>query len=49
MRSFAQENYAISNYSEKVDETLKLGLRQAVSLSHRSRMREKEGEDLQDY
>ncbi|XP_050228812.1 ABC transporter B family member 27 [Mercurialis annua] len=29
VRSFAQENYAISNYSEKVDETLKLGLRQA--------------------
>ncbi|KAJ8751733.1 hypothetical protein K2173_025906 [Erythroxylum novogranatense] len=29
VRSFAQERYAISNYSEKVDETLKLGLRQA--------------------
>ncbi|XP_041002616.1 ABC transporter B family member 27-like [Juglans microcarpa x Juglans regia] len=29
VRSFAQEAYAISNYSEKVDETLKLGLRQA--------------------
>ncbi|KAJ4841675.1 ABC transporter B member 27 [Turnera subulata] len=29
VRSFAQEEYAISNYSEKVDETLKLGLRQA--------------------
>ncbi|KAG8659632.1 hypothetical protein MANES_02G057050v8 [Manihot esculenta] len=29
VRSFAQESYAISNYSEKVDETLKLGLRQA--------------------
>ncbi|KDP27265.1 hypothetical protein JCGZ_19964 [Jatropha curcas] len=29
VRSFAQEGYAISNYSEKVDETLKLGLRQA--------------------
>ncbi|XP_076950520.1 ABC transporter B family member 27-like [Bidens hawaiensis] len=29
VRSFAQESYAISTYSEKVDETLKLGLRQA--------------------
>ncbi|KAK2986305.1 hypothetical protein RJ640_021874 [Escallonia rubra] len=29
VRSFAQECYAISSYSEKVDETLKLGLRQA--------------------
>ncbi|OWM64518.1 ABC transporter B family member 27-like [Punica granatum] len=29
VRSFAQESYAIANYSEKVDETLKLGLRQA--------------------
>ncbi|CAI9109858.1 OLC1v1009778C1 [Oldenlandia corymbosa var. corymbosa] len=29
VRSFAQEQYAISGYSEKVDETLKLGLRQA--------------------
>ncbi|XWS32977.1 hypothetical protein CRYUN_Cryun22dG0037500 [Craigia yunnanensis] len=29
VRSFAQEDYAISNYSEKVDETLKLGLKQA--------------------
>ncbi|XP_038700102.1 ABC transporter B family member 27 [Tripterygium wilfordii] len=29
VRSFAQEGYAISNYSEKVDETLKLGLSQA--------------------
>ncbi|XP_022741632.1 ABC transporter B family member 27-like isoform X2 [Durio zibethinus] len=29
VRSFAQEGYAISNYSEKVDETLKLGLKQA--------------------
>ncbi|XP_059449915.1 ABC transporter B family member 27-like [Corylus avellana] len=29
VRSFAQEAYAVSNYSEKVDETLKLGLRQA--------------------
>ncbi|KAM7278369.1 hypothetical protein ACFE04_005503 [Oxalis oulophora] len=29
VRSFAQEGHAISNYSEKVDETLKLGLRQA--------------------
>ncbi|CAI0454230.1 unnamed protein product, partial [Linum tenue] len=29
VRSFAQEGYAISHYSEKVDETLKLGLRQA--------------------
>ncbi|XP_076941871.1 ABC transporter B family member 27-like [Bidens hawaiensis] len=30
VRSFAQESYAISTYSEKVDETLKLGLRQAI-------------------
>ncbi|XP_078430147.1 transporter associated with antigen processing protein 2 [Wolffia australiana] len=29
VRSFAQEDYEISRYSEKVDETLKLGLRQA--------------------
>lgn len=29
VRSFAQESYAISTYGEKVDETLKLGLRQA--------------------
>nr|GMC99332.1 ABC transporter B family member 27-like [Ipomoea batatas] len=29
VRSFAKEQYAISGYSEKVDETLKLGLRQA--------------------
>ncbi|KAK6279979.1 hypothetical protein POUND7_020246 [Theobroma cacao] len=29
VRSFAQESYAISNYSEKVDETLNLGLKQA--------------------
>ncbi|KAK3032547.1 hypothetical protein RJ639_036786, partial [Escallonia herrerae] len=29
VHSFAQEGYAISSYSEKVDETLKLGLRQA--------------------
>ncbi|KAL3526609.1 hypothetical protein ACH5RR_011265 [Cinchona calisaya] len=29
VRSFAQEQYAISGYSEKVDETLNLGLRQA--------------------
>ncbi|GKV08876.1 hypothetical protein SLEP1_g20447 [Rubroshorea leprosula] len=29
VRSFAQESYAISSYSEKVEETLKLGLRQA--------------------
>lgn len=29
VRSFAQESYAISTYSEKVDETLNLGLRQA--------------------
>ncbi|GMY12880.1 abc transporter b family member 25 [Fagus crenata] len=29
VRSFAQEAYTISNYSEKVDETLNLGLRQA--------------------
>lgn len=31
MRSFAQEDYEISRYSEKVDETLNLGLGQAVS------------------
>lgn len=31
MRSFAQEKNEISRYSEKVDETLKLGLQQAVS------------------
>ncbi|KAH8482522.1 hypothetical protein H0E87_029824 [Populus deltoides] len=29
VRSFAQERYDISRYSEKVDETLKLGLKQA--------------------
>ncbi|MCD9643620.1 ABC transporter B member 27 [Datura stramonium] len=29
VRSFAKEQYAISGYSNKVDETLKLGLRQA--------------------
>ncbi|KAL4368222.1 hypothetical protein GQ457_05G017010 [Hibiscus cannabinus] len=29
VRSFAQESFAVSNYSEKVDETLKLGLKQA--------------------
>ncbi|KAJ8645271.1 hypothetical protein MRB53_007019 [Persea americana] len=29
VRSFAQEDYEISHYSEKVDETLKLGLKQA--------------------
>ncbi|KAI5556531.1 hypothetical protein BDE02_18G042300 [Populus trichocarpa] len=29
VRSFAQESYEISRYSEKVDETLKLGLEQA--------------------
>ncbi|KAF4375974.1 hypothetical protein F8388_010112 [Cannabis sativa] len=29
VRSFAQEDHAISSYSEKVDETLNLGLRQA--------------------
>ncbi|KAL0380999.1 UNVERIFIED_CONTAM: ABC transporter B family member 27 [Sesamum calycinum] len=29
VRSFAREQHAISGYSEKVDETLKLGLRQA--------------------
>ncbi|KAK6913360.1 ABC transporter-like, ATP-binding domain [Dillenia turbinata] len=29
VRSFAEEGYAVSSYSEKVDETLKLGLRQA--------------------
>ncbi|MCD9639515.1 hypothetical protein HAX54_024097 [Datura stramonium] len=30
VRSFAQEDYEISRYSEKVDETLKLGLGQAL-------------------
>lgn len=30
VRSFAQEDYEISRYSEKVDETLKLGLKQAL-------------------
>ncbi|CAA6657358.1 unnamed protein product [Spirodela intermedia] len=29
VRSFAQEDFEVSRYSEKVDETLKLGLRQA--------------------
>ncbi|XAR63827.1 Peptide-transporting ATPase, partial [Bertholletia excelsa] len=29
VRSFAKENYEISRYAEKVDETLKLGLKQA--------------------
>ncbi|PPD99896.1 hypothetical protein GOBAR_DD03076 [Gossypium barbadense] len=29
VRSFAQEGFAISNYTEKVDETLQLGLKQA--------------------
>lgn len=29
VKSFAQESYEISRYSEKVDETLKLGLKQA--------------------
>ncbi|GAB2226292.1 hypothetical protein Drorol1_Dr00022094 [Drosera rotundifolia] len=29
VRSFAQESYATSSYSEKVDDTLKLGLKQA--------------------
>ncbi|KAI4389012.1 hypothetical protein MLD38_001281 [Melastoma candidum] len=29
VRSFAQESHAISNYGEKVDETLKFGLKQA--------------------
>ncbi|KAG6520774.1 hypothetical protein ZIOFF_017834 [Zingiber officinale] len=33
VRSFAQEDYEISRYSEKVDETLKLGLKQAVGSS----------------
>ncbi|KAJ6874395.1 hypothetical protein NC652_034160 [Populus alba x Populus x berolinensis] len=32
VRSFAQEGYESSRYSEKVDETLKLGLKQAVKL-----------------
>lgn len=31
MRSFAQEGYEISRYSAKVDDTLELGLKQAVS------------------
>ena len=31
VRSFAQESYETSRYSEKVDETLNLGLKQAVS------------------
>ncbi|ESQ47121.1 hypothetical protein EUTSA_v10027684mg [Eutrema salsugineum] len=30
VRSFAKEGYMVSQYSEKVDETLKLGLKQAV-------------------
>ncbi|KAL9376464.1 hypothetical protein Peur_030584 [Populus x canadensis] len=30
VKSFAQESYEISRYSEKVDETLKLGLKQAL-------------------
>ncbi|KFK33212.1 hypothetical protein AALP_AA6G345200 [Arabis alpina] len=30
VRSFAKEGYMVSRYSEKVDETLKLGLKQAV-------------------
>ncbi|KAL5725797.1 ABC transporter B member 25 [Ranunculus cassubicifolius] len=30
VRSFAQEDYEISRYSERVDETLKLGLKQAI-------------------
>ncbi|EOA17806.1 hypothetical protein CARUB_v10006204mg [Capsella rubella] len=30
VRSFAKESYMVSQYSEKVDETLKLGLKQAV-------------------
>lgn len=50
MRSFAQEDYEISRYSEKVDETLKLGLGQAVSCFilpplHKKR-REKDGERM---
>lgn len=31
VRSFAKESYMVSQYSKKVDETLKLGLKQAVS------------------
>lgn len=31
VRSFAQEEFEITRYSEKVDETLNLGLKQAVS------------------
>ena len=31
VRSFAQEDFEMSRYSEKVDETLQLGLKQAVS------------------
>jgi len=34
VRSFAQEDYEVSRYSEKVEETLKLGLEQAVSFSN---------------
>lgn len=34
VRSFAQEDYEISRYSVKVDETLELGLKQAVSYPH---------------
>ncbi|KAE8700019.1 ABC transporter B family member 27 [Hibiscus syriacus] len=32
IRSFAQEDYAVSKYSEKVDERLNIGLKQAVSV-----------------
>ena len=34
VRSFAQEDYEIARYSEKVDETLNLGLKQAVGFSY---------------
>lgn len=34
VRSFAQESHEISRYGEKVEETLKLGLKQAVSTDY---------------
>jgi ABC-type multidrug transport system fused ATPase/permease subunit len=33
VRSFAQEEYEVQRYSEKVEEALNLGLTQAVSFS----------------
>lgn len=48
VRSFAQEDYEISRYSEKVDETLKLGLKQAVS-SVNSYMRVVEVESYNEF